>query len=122
MLLELHGERRKKPFLACSKGLRIQESYSEGPGSFYIGEGPGGTKWWEPGWRLASRGCPAEPGRLVQPDDRLLRSFGGQLGPMMTASSGDDPFLYGLIVLSLDDVLGQLGNKVETTSCFCYWL
>ena len=47
---------------------------------------------------------------------------GGQLGPMMMASSGDDSRLYGLITLSFDDMLGQLANMVETASCFCYWL
>ena len=65
-------------------------------------------------------GFPAEPGWLVQPGHRLLRSFRGQLGPMMTASSGGDFRLYGLITLSLDDTLGQLANRVETASCFCY--
>ena len=79
VLLELHRERRKKLYLARStrEPRESRESYKGGPGSLYIGEGPGCTKWWEPGYRLDSRGLPAEPGRLVQPGNRLLRSFVG---------------------------------------------
>ena len=64
VLLELHGERRKKLYLACStREPRIsRESYKGGPGSLYIGEGPGCTKWWEPGYRLDRR----EVSRLSQ--------------------------------------------------------
>ena len=94
----------------------------EARGPFIYARAPGVQSGGSPATGWTGGKFPAEPDWQVQPGNRLLRSFGGHLGPMMMASSRDDPFLYGLNVLSLDDMLGQLGNKVETTSCFCYWL